>query len=329
MLSHRSLPALFLVGAVVLACAEQAAPSSADPAPPSVDAPEGLTTTEIAQAIALRREFGLRADEGWVREVAANPAAVMDFGVPLLPFERDEIMGRPNGGDELTSALHAYLAEHADVSGGIYIDQARGGIVTVLVTDDPKPHEDAIARLIGPDTAVAVRQVRWTEADLNELHERIVADQAFLQSLPARMKSTATDTIANVVELSISSAVPDAAERIIAHFGAQGRLRVVSDGTGVLLQPTGRILGRILAPPGTDFTNLSPQFEADVDIGARDAMGIPVLPDGTFVIERLPPATYTVTILEFGDVGNTEVGRGTVVVPPGAVVALEIPLDRP
>lgn len=329
MLPHRLLPALFLIGAVVLACAEQAAPSSADPAPPAVDAPDGLTRAEIAQAIALRREFGLRADEGWVREVAANPAAVMDFGVPLLPFERDEIMNRPNGGDELLAPIQAYLAAHADVSGGIYIDQANGGIVTILVTDDPAPHEAALAELVGPDAAVAVRQVRWTEADLNGLHERIVADQAFLPSLPARMKSTATDTIDNVVELSISSAVPDAAERIIAHFGAQGRLRVISDGTGVLLQPTGRILGRVLAPPGTDFTNLSPQFEADIDIGARDAMGIPVQPDGTFLIERLPPATYTVTILEFGEVGNTEVGRGTVVLPPGAAVALEIPLQRP
>ncbi len=97
-------------------------------------------------------------------------------------------------------------------------------------------------------------------------------------------------------------------------------LRVDSDGTGILLQPTGRILGRIIAPPGTDMNKLSPQYEADVDIGGRDAIGIGVMPDGTFVIDRLPPATYTVTILEMADVGNTEVGRGTVAVPPGAAV---------
>lgn len=294
-----------------------------------MEAPDGLSPAEVAQAVALRREFGLREDEAWVRAVAANPTAVMDFGVPLMPFERDEIMRRPNGEEALTTALQDYLAKHADVSGGIYIDQASGGIVTILVTDDPAPHEAALAELVGPDAAVAVRQVRWTEAELNDLQERISADDAFLASLPAKLKGSGVYIIENVVELSISSAVPDAGERIAAHFGADGMLRVDSDGTGIMLQPTGRILGRIVAPPGTDFTSLSPQFEADVDIGGRDAMGIPVQPDGTFVIDRLPPATYTVTILEFGDVENTEVGRGTVVLPPGAAVALEIPLDRP
>jgi hypothetical protein len=313
----------------VFACAEQASPPSVEPAEPSVEAPDGLSPAEVAQAVTLRREFGLREDEAWIRAVAANPTAVLDFGVPLMPFERDEIMRRPNGEEALTTALQDYLAKHADVSGGIYIDQASGGIVTILVTDDPGPHEVAIAEIVGPDAPVAVRQVRWTEAELVDLQDRISADDAFLASLPARMKSSGVFIIENVVELSISSAVPDAGERIAAHFGANGMLRVDSDGTGILLQPTGRILGRVIAPSGTDFTNLSPQFEADVDIGARDAMGISVQPDGTFVIERLPPATYTVTILEFGDVENTEVGRGTVVLPPGAAVALEIPLQRP
>jgi hypothetical protein len=335
-LADRPFLGILIVAVVVLACAEQAPTPSAEPAQPtapaspSMEAAHVLSPAEVAQAIAVRREFGLREDEAWVRAVAANPAAVMDFGVPLMPFERDEIMRRPNGEEGITIALQDYLGEHADVSGGLYIDQARGGIVTILVTDDPAPHQAALAELIGADAPVAVRQVRWTESQLRDLQERIGADQAFLASLPAQMKSSGVLIVDNVVELSISSAVPDAGERIAAHFGANnGMLRVDSDGTGILLQPSGRILGRVIAPPGTDMTRLSPQYEADVDIGGRDSIGIGVAPDGTFVIDDLPPATYTVTILELGDVENIEVGRGTVVVPPGAAVALEIPLRRP
>ncbi len=317
------------MAAAVVACADPV-PSSIQPAPPSAEAPEGgPTEAEITQAVTVRREFGLRSDEAWVRTVAADPAAVMDFGVPLMPFERDEIMRRPNGGDALTTALNDYLAQHADVAGGLYIDQAAGGIVTVLVTDDPAPHEAALAALVGPDAAFVIRRVRWTEAELRDLQDRIVADMAFIESIPARFKAAGVNVFDNVAELSISSAVPDAAERVVAHFGAQEMLRVEVDGTGVLLQPTGRILGRIIAPPGTDMNRLSPQYEADIDIGGRDSIGIGVAPDGTFVIDRLPPATYTVTILELGDIGNTQIGRGTGVLPPGAAVSLEIPLDRP
>ncbi len=335
MLRHRPLLGILLVAAVVFACGEGAPPPSPEaaqptaPADPSMEGPVVLSPAEVAQAIAVRREFGLREDEAWVRAVAANPTAVMDFGVPMMPFERDEIMRRPNGEEGITTAVQDYLGKHADVSGGLYIDQARGGIVTILVTDDPAPHQAALAELIGADAAVAVRQVRWTEAELRDLQDRLVDDMAFIESLPARFKAAGVNVFDNVAELSISSAVPDAGQRIVAHFGANGMLRVDSDGTGILLQPTGRILGRIIAPPGTDMNKLSPQYEADVDIGGRDAIGIGVMPDGTFVIDDLPPATYTVTILELGDVENVEVGRGTVVVPPGAAVGLEIPLQRP
>jgi hypothetical protein len=261
--------------------------------------------------------------------VAANPDAVMDFGVPMLPFEREQIIGRPGGEDETVMAVQAYLADHPDIAGGLYLDQARGGIVTMLVTADPAGHEAAVRNVIGPEAPLAVRQVRWTEAELRDLQDRIGADRAFLASIPAALATTSVDVIDNVTEVMISSADPDAARRIIEHFGAGERLRIISDGTGVLLQPTGRIIGRIIAPPGTDLTSLSPQYEADVDIGPRDAVGIAVAPDGGFVIDRLPPATYTVTILELGGVDNRVAGSATVVIPPGGAVAVEITYEGP
>ena len=203
-----------------------------------------------------------------------QPGRGHGLGRAALAFEVADIEARPGGEDAMVGAVQAYLAEHPDISGGLYLDNERGGIVTMLVTDDPDAHEAAVREEIGPDVPLAVRQVRWTEAELTDLQQRIVDGRAFLDAIPARMKTSSTDVIANQVELTISSAVPDAAARIIAQFGAEeGQLRVVSDGTGLLLLPTGRVEGRITAPPGVDVQSLSPQYEADVDIGGRDSIG--------------------------------------------------------
>jgi len=295
------------------------AASDAPPSPPS--------DADVRAAMQARQDLGLRADEGWVRQVATSPDVVMDWGFPLLPFEAAQLADRPTGDDVVTTAVRAYLDAHPDISGGLYIDQARGGVVTALVTGDPAVHEAAIRAQLGGPAPIAVRQVRWTEAELNDLQERIGSAQAFLEGLPARMTTSSVDIIGNRVELSISSAVPDAAARIATQLGAkEGQLTVHSDGTGLLLQPTGRIVARIIAPAGTDMTTLSPQWEADVDIGVRDAVGIAVAPDGTFTIDDLPPTGYTVTILELADAGNREVGTARAIVPPGGVAAIQIPV---
>ncbi|HEX6867225.1 MAG TPA: hypothetical protein VF119_00395, partial [Candidatus Limnocylindrales bacterium] len=334
--------AFIAVATLLVACAGPASPSTATDAPVASGAPvaTGAPTApapapigqeearEIEAAIAFRQAFGLRFDEGWVRAVAADPSAVLDWGVPLLPWEAAEIEDRPTGEDAITTEVRAYLDAHRDVSGGLYIDQAHGGIVTMLVTDDPESHRAPLRTEIGTDAPVVIRQVRWTEAELDALQARLSEDMRFYDTIPARFISSATDIIGNIVVLDVSSAAPDVGQRIADRVGAEpGQLRVVSDGTGILLVPTGTILGRIIAPPGTDLLTLSPQYEPDVPIGARDAVGIEIMPDGTFRIDDLPPTGYRVVILELLENGNREVGATHVVVPPGGVVSAEIPID--
>jgi hypothetical protein len=342
MTMHRSAraAALGLLTLLLVACAgATAATPVPDPAAPS---PSGAPSVEpsaaptdpaadpaIAAAIAFRQEMGLRSDLGWVQAVAANPDATLDYGVPLLPFEAAELESRPGGEDPHVQAAQAYLAEHADVSGGLYLDNQRGGVLTVLVTREPEVHEAALRELVG-DAPFVVRQVRWTEAELNQLQERLFQERSFFDSIPAFLSSGSTDVIGNRVVIDISSAAPDAARRIAAHFGVPPeQLDVVSDGTGLLLMPTGRIEGRIIAPPGIDLTMLSPQYDPDVAIGARDAVGIAVEPDGTFVIEDLPPTGYRVYVLELGAAGNREAGEVHVDVPPGGVAVAEIVYEAP
>jgi hypothetical protein len=66
-----------------------------------------------------------------------------------------------------------------------------------------------------------------------------------------------------------------------------------------------------------------------VDIGPRDAVGIAVDPDGSFLIDQLPPTGYTVTILALAGDGNRVVGSEHVTVSPGGTTAVEIEIEAP
>ena len=92
----------------------------------------------------------------------------------------------------------------------------------------------------------------------------------------------------NVVGIDISSANPDAGDLIVAHYSApDGMIRVISDGTGAHLLPSGTVVGRVLqadgSPPGPNDLMLdagSPDDPpgwcggGDVGFGVREDGGI-------------------------------------------------------
>ena len=94
---------------LVLACGAQGQPSA--PASSQPDAPVDPTMdgrpvprAEPAgggrrDAIACARSSGCARTRPGSAPSRPNPAAVMDFGVPLLPFERDELTRPPDGDD--------------------------------------------------------------------------------------------------------------------------------------------------------------------------------------------------------------------------------------
>ena len=167
-----------LVVLVAVACvgtqpAGSAAPSDAIPtgAPAPTDAAPGASTRASRRRSPSASRWACGPTSAGSRPSPPTRRRPRTGACPLLPFESAELERRQTGEGELVGVVQQHLAEHADVSGGLYIDQARGGIVTMLVTDDPAPHEAALAAILGPD-AVAVRQVRWTERELNDLQDR-------------------------------------------------------------------------------------------------------------------------------------------------------------
>lgn len=323
-----------------LGCGSSVPPSSTpgDPPPDATatpGAPAGLTDEELAELVRQRREFGLRADETWIRAVSANPRSSSDFlGFPLLPEEEVEFQQRQEALSGVAGPAQRYTDQHPEDVAGLFIDQEHGRVV-VLFTANVEAHRAALGQLIpGNDGLLDVRLARYARAELEALVERIVNDADWLQTIDAAFMGAGVDEMQNRVDLEISSGNAAAPALLLQHFGVgPDLLSVTSDGTGIQLQPKGRVRGRVVNADGTPAASdgsLTVIWEPDVpgagsgECGGGD-VGYGVGENGRF---ELPchPGGWTISITDDSRPVR-EVGRGHVVVPPGRAVDLLITLD--
>lgn len=315
----------FTLAACIAIAGCGAVPIPSLPPTPSAQADPDIPH-ELAHAMDFRRELGLRSDRAWVEQVALDPLARIDvLDIPLMPFEEAELNARAVDVEEIAPIVSEYGAAHPPEYGGVYIDQPGGGIVTALFTANLPAHEAALRARVRPGAPLAVRQIRFPEAALVDLQERIARNSAWFATIPAVLSHTGLDTIDNVVLVGVSSAHPQADEIIVAHFGAAGMLRVTSDGTGVRLKPPGELVGRVIDRDGRPIVG-APVAETPLfDAGPRAGVGHLTSPDGTFNLGRLPPGRWRVSVMQEGVV----LGSAEVDVPPGGRGVVEIVLDRP
>ena len=287
---------------------------------------------DTREAVRIRTEYGLRRDLAWIREVGADPTAVTDFGVPMLPAETASLFAR----NELTAPVRWALDRygHTDEFGGLYIDHAQGGVVVVLWTTDPAVHEAALGPELRACPAVQFRQVKWSEQVLRGWQDKIGADLDWLAEIPAAIGGVGVDVIENVVDIEVSSAAPDAADRIIAHYDAPaGMIRVESDGTGAVLLPSGTVVGRVLLangrPPGPNDLMLDAGSPDDPPgwCGGGD-IGYGVVEDGTIQFP-CKAGRRTILVKDWTSDGKHPVVASVVVdVPADGQVEVEIRLPE-
>lgn len=287
-----------------------------------------------ADAVRFRQAYGLIAEPSHVRRVADDPAAVLDYGVPLLPFEVQEIEARPARARPVTEVVRAYAALHLEEFGGLYIDHARFGVVTVLWTANIETHAANLAEALADVGPVIVRPVRTTEADLEALSARIVADQAWLAEIPAVLKGVEVDVVDNRVRMFVSSSSSVAADLIWSHYEVhRDVLLVESDGTGSALAPLATIRGRVVTADGSTPGNNSFMVVARGGgsapcAGDVDEMGHGVNADGTFEIQ-CSAGSWTIAIQDAPIAGpdGVDLGHLDVLVPAGGVLDIVIELD--
>lgn len=340
--------AAVIVLLAIAGCTPAAAPTgspSGAPGSPGVTAsigpvasPTGSAEAEasidpaIAHAISQRKQFGLRSDLEWVLAVAADPSArtfLLDF--PMTRAEEDEFNARQAGFEEVAAAVNTYAATHAGEFGGVWIDQDAHTVVAAW-TANAEIHRLAILAALGKPAAIEVRTVRYPEAVLRALQDRLTDQRAWLETIAATMTFSSVDIMTNQAEFGISSANPLAGAQILDHFGVPpDMLRVQSDGTGILLKDRGTVHGivRTVAGKTPRQNDWMLSWASDRPAGGGDCgemVGYGVAPDGTFDIDCAPGGwTFSVQRMD-GDAWVT-IGKGHVFVPEGGSVDIHISVD--
>lgn len=271
--------AIALAGCIANPPTPVASPSPARPAAPSADATAGtpsdgpspapsidLTGLDEATAMAvrIRMEWGLPSDLAFIAKVAADPTATSEFGAPFLPSEIAEIGARGERADRIIPIVQQYAAGNTAVFGGLWIDQSAGGLVTASFTDDLVRHQAVLADLLAGQGVVRIVQARYAESVMRALQDRITTDRAWFETIPAKLLGVGYDVIANAVEINVSTANPDVAALVSSRYGIPPEaLKVISDGTGVALEPWGTIHVRIVDVPAEVRAELTLNYQSD------------------------------------------------------------------
>ncbi len=180
----------------------------------------------IAEWIKFRMAVGLRADEAWVREVAADPASKAGsdaYEIPLLPDEVTFLEGRIRRIEDARSFGESYAAEFPDGFAGAGIDSKNGDRLVLLYTTDVEIHQARLALLPAP-VRPEVRRATWTLEELTQFRSRIQADGT--EDPRIKVYVPQVDILSNRVLLDYRSDNRALGELLLTRFSSTGWLVV-------------------------------------------------------------------------------------------------------
>lgn len=323
----------FVTGLVLAALLVTAGCNSSVPPSPNVSTSSttaavptasALTASEMGKAIEFRKTFSLRADEGWIRLVAADPASEegrVKYGVSLSPEEVADLDQRTVAVEAIRVQVIQYGLAHPDDWAGAYIDQQREGILVAQFSDNIEQHRQALMSGLGPLARLEVMPVEYSLEYLQAEADKIHGTKDWFLTIPAYLRTYGVDEVANRIFIRISSVEPNAQDIIEEHFGWAGLTKVESDGTGAKLLPFGTLRVEARDRQGDPVAGLRCNAIPDLAVA-----GEPIAPEtdqqGICVLE-LPATGYWIR-LERGHGPPVQVAIGRAVVVPGGVTQLVI-----
>lgn len=283
------------------------------------------------EARRFRVRYGLRADETWIRAVAANPTAkqgVVDFGVPLMPFERLDLEHRRTDVD-LLRQINDYGSLFPDSYAGAYVDQRASEAFVASFKGDAARHRTALANLLPVDARVDVRDVDWSTAELTNFLRDVEAEQPWFETIGVRYLTAdrgITDDFVSVDFLGPE----DAAQVIEDHFGDPTWLEADRQGPLPWAGPRGNLVVVVVDQNGKPVPGLWCQFvseDPNAAEGGEDIFGTDKT--GRCQIPNLPAVAYRIVLHRFVDEDHYEpIKQFRVVLAPGGTttsVVVEMP----
>ncbi len=265
---------------------------------PATAEPTAALDAAMVDWIEFRTAVGLRADEAWVREVAANPASKVGsdaYEIPLLPDEVAFLEGRMQRIDDAKAFGESYAAEFPDGFAGAAIDSKRGDRLVLLYTKDVEIHQARLA-VLAPAVRPEVRRATWTLEELTQFRSRIQADGT--EDPRIKVYVPQVDILANRVLLDYRSDTRGLGDTLLSRFSSTGWLVVrwygrlhPWDG------PVGAIRLRVVDADGDPMVDFPCQFGTlNPDLGVEGGGGS-TDSSGECLFEDLPIGPWEVTVL--------------------------------
>ncbi len=175
-----------------------------------------VSSAVTAQSASFRVQFGLQADPDFIATVQSNPTATLELGVPLLPTELADLQHRNEIADA-AFGLQPYL-ENDPRFGGMWMDQAAGGVVVIDELGSDVAFEQAISSALPSGTSLRFAPARYPFAQLTAIRDAAEgAQDALARSLGLSL--IAIDPVSNAVTLGLDPYSTAGAEALQKAYG--------------------------------------------------------------------------------------------------------------
>jgi hypothetical protein len=184
--------------------------------PTAADVPPGNASVDYAMKV--RSSYGLRFDRPYVESIESDPTASRELGIALTADEVETVKASQAPVLLVLEPLTREL--EADPSfGGLYLDQAAGGVLDVATTADVSHFAPILARSASNDVRFRVRHVSYTLAELKSLQDRVTSDFASWQGQGIQIAGVAVDVVNNRLAITVVALTPAAKASMEAAYG--------------------------------------------------------------------------------------------------------------